>query len=67
MRQRRQPPYVDRLGEALHCIAAARFEMGVSRQGALHRLGDEDLASRREIGQARREVYGFADRGITAA
>ena len=50
MRQARQPPYVDRLGEALHRMPPAGFELGVGRQGALDRLGDENLTSWREIG-----------------
>ena len=67
MRQARQPPYVDRLGETLQRVPPARFELGMARQGVSDRLGDENLARRREIGQTRREIYGFADRGISAA
>ena len=56
MCQARQPPNVDRLGKALQRVPPARFELSMPRQGLSDRLGDENLASRRETGQTRREI-----------
>ena len=66
MRQARQPPYVDRLGKPFSACRP-RASNWAWPASASDRLPDENLASRREIGQTRREIYGFADRGIGAA
>ena len=47
-------------------MVATRLELGAVRKRKLYRAGNKDLAGRRQVGQSRGEVHGFADGGVSA-